>query len=87
MQDSKVPNLFIREKLIKMSALCQDLQEYVLGLRSSAPVTIEAESLFGELLRLETRLAVISEILYQDEMSLTIERAIDRLMNKGVSRI
>jgi hypothetical protein len=73
------PSDVIRERLEELFRLGASLQDYVFSLRRDAPHDPAVTEVVLELHKLETRLSVINEMLYQDKMSLTIERAIERL--------
>lgn len=76
----------IRTRLEELFRLGAGLQDYVRDLRGVAPHEVRTKEVTDELLRLESRLAIINEILYQEKNSFSIERAIERLRNNGISR-
>lgn len=80
------PHDVIRTRLEELFHLGATLQDYIRGLHDNAPFDRRTKEVTEELLRLETKLLVINEILYQEKNSLTIERAMERLKH-GYSKI
>lgn len=80
------PHEVIRERLEQLFDLGATLQEYVYNLRRSVPVDARTETVLEELIKLETRLNIVNEILYLEKNSLTIERSIERLRKNGNSQ-
>ena len=76
----------IRERLEELFRLGASLQDYIKELRNAAPHEVRTKEVTDELLALETKLGIVNEILYQEKNSFSIERAIGRLRNKGISR-
>lgn len=73
------PSELIRERLEELFRLGASLQQYIHGVRGEAPQNDEkAKDIIEELHRLEVRLSVVNEMLYQDKMDMRLDRAIDR---------
>jgi len=85
-QKPQQPYDAIRERLEELFRLGASLQDYVHELRIVAPHEARTKDVSDELHKLEVRLGIITEILYQEKNSLSIERAIERLRNNGISR-
>jgi hypothetical protein len=69
----------IKARLDSLYKMGIDLQQYVHELRSGATSGPRTIDIIEELLKLETKLSVVNEILYQERYSPAIENAIDRL--------
>lgn len=85
-QKPRQPYDAIRERLDELFRLSASLQDYVKELRTVAPHEVRTKEVTDELHKLEIKLGIVNEILYQEKNSLSIARAIERLRNNGVSR-
>lgn len=80
------PYDLIRGRLEEMFKLGALLQDYLKDLKASAPHEIRTKDVVEELHKLEIKLSIINDMLYVEKNSLTIERAIERLRNNGISQ-